>query len=156
MFHKYPFLQILYPQKQRIKETRLVKRKIKKKEKISYTLLVFFFFCETRLTNLNEPSMNATVKSQCNFYIDSDTSACFRFCFIFLSPDKDRNAGSYLSTYVVNVVTVTHANESNVGMKIFIKMEKVFKCLKRKKFCEEEKFYNLEEDLLLLETLLQT
>ena len=25
-------------------------------------------------------------------------------------------------------------------------MEKVFKCLKRKKFCEEGSFYNLEED----------
>ena len=35
-------------------------------------------------------------------------------------------------------------------------MEKVFKCLKIKKFCEEENFYNLEEDLLLFESLLQT
>jgi len=41
-------------------------------------------------------------------------------------------------------------------MKNFVEMEKVFKCLKRKKICEEENFYNLEDDLLLLESLLQT
>ena len=39
-------------------------------------------------------------------------------------------------------------------MKIFIKTEKVFKCLKRKKLCVEERFYNLEEDFLLLESFL--
>ena len=33
-------------------------------------------------------------------------------------------------------------------MKNFIKMEKVFKCLKRKKFCEEERLYNLEDDFI--------
>ena len=43
-----------------------------------------------------------------------------------------------------------------VGMKNFIRIEKVFKCLKRKKLCEEERFYNLEEDFLLLESFLQT
>jgi len=36
----------------------------------------------------------------------------------------------------------------SVGMKNFIKMEKLFKCLKRKKFCEEERLYNLEEDFI--------
>ena len=30
-------------------------------------------------------------------------------------------------------------------------MEKVFKCLKRKKFCEEESFYNLEDDSYYLD-----
>ena len=37
-----------------------------------------------------------------------------------------------------------------VGMKNFVEMEKVFYCLKRKKFCEEENFYNLEEDFYYL------
>ena len=40
--------------------------------------------------------------------------------------------------------------EEVVGMKNFIKMEKVFKCLKRKKLCEENFFYNLEEDFYYL------
>ena len=35
-------------------------------------------------------------------------------------------------------------------MKNFIKMEKVFKCLKKKNLCEEERFYNLEEDFYYL------
>ena len=35
-----------------------------------------------------------------------------------------------------------------VGMKNFIKIEKVFKCLKRKNFCEKERFYNLEENFI--------
>ena len=38
-----------------------------------------------------------------------------------------------------------------VGMKNFTKMEKVFKCLKRKKLCEEERFYNLEDDSYYLD-----
>ena len=36
-------------------------------------------------------------------------------------------------------------------MKNFIRMEKVFKCLKRKKLCEEESFYNLEKDSYYLD-----
>ena len=32
-----------------------------------------------------------------------------------------------------------------VGMKNFVEMEKVFKCLKINKFCEEESFYNSED-----------
>ena len=35
-------------------------------------------------------------------------------------------------------------------MKNIIRMEKVFKCLKRDKFCEEERFYNLKEDFYYL------
>ena len=33
-------------------------------------------------------------------------------------------------------------------MKFFYKDEKVFKCLKRKKFCEEERLYNLEDEFI--------
>ena len=42
--------------------------------------------------------------------------------------------------------------DAYVGMKNFIKMEKVFRCLKRKKLCEEESFYNLEEYSYYLDT----
>ena len=36
-------------------------------------------------------------------------------------------------------------------MENFIKMKKVFKYLKRKKLCEEESFYNLEDDSYYLD-----